>query len=117
MNPALWSEAGRRCPKCGSPLQLSDIHDAVACLHCDEWLEAGCTDPCCWARCASRPAQPSASAAMEPGVSTSPAHFFSRLVGRASDPDVARRLIAEATQGGDAKKPPDLRALFPRRSR
>lgn len=117
MKPMLWSEAGHPCPKCGAHLQRSILHDAVACLDCDEWLEPRCTDPCCWARCASRPARPSASVELEPlPTSSDPTHFFSRLVCRASDPDAARRLIAEA-QNGEGKQPPSLRTLFPRRDR
>ncbi len=98
MTRTYWSETvGHPCPKCGTALVLSSVHDALACLQCDEWREPGCTDLKCWARCATRPARPSATAAVEPLKATAdPTHFFARLIGRSEDPEAAARLVQES---------------------
>lgn len=36
---------------------LINAHDAMACLHCNQWLEPACSDPTC-PFCADRPDNP-----------------------------------------------------------
>ncbi len=75
-----FSDGGRPCPDCGHPLELNWIYDALACRRCDRWQEPGCSDPSCWARCASRPARPSQSKESTPLPATAdPTHFLHRL--------------------------------------
>mgnify|MGYP000344529055 CR=1 FL=1 len=62
-------KAAKRHPHCGvpghEPARRFDAIDAYACMACDVWLEAKCTDPEC-RFCSKRAPRPSAACEERP---------------------------------------------------
>ena len=47
----------KKCPTCSKPTAYNGLEDSYACLGCNKWLEAKCSDLAC-TYCTNRPETP-----------------------------------------------------------